>query len=106
MKLQSILNLKRRKTRCVICLLATLVVVAFLLWDGSRSEAFEKWSQSPRYLVVWFGMVMTGAVALIGLVVESLLIAINHRRWKALRSSMAEASAENETARAQLLPRL
>ncbi len=100
------LNLKLRKTRCVICLATMTVVAAFLFWDGWRLGVSDRWNPGPQYLVLWFGMVVAGLASVLGLLLEGVSLALRHRRWRQLGTQMTETASEEDSVPGQLLPRL
>lgn len=90
---------KKRRLRCSICLVIVALVTVFLVGDALRFENAGA-TPGPAYLVMWLGMILSGAVALVALAADLIWTGLHPRRSRKLAPAEAELEAV-----ATLMPR-
>ncbi len=91
---------RKRRFRCALCLAVVVAVTVFLISDALRFEGGGT-TPGPGYLVVWLGMVLAGALALLALAADLVWSGLRQRRAKP--GAVPVASEVGSTA--SLLPR-
>lgn len=72
--------LARRRFRVGLCLGIAVLAAVFLYWDAASAQERTGAIPGPQYLVLWFGIVTSGIVALAVLAIDASILVVRHAR--------------------------